>query len=55
MGLRIGTYSQVEYVTAAMLARHVKPGGARVLQVGTVDEAVALQALPPWRMDVNLT
>ncbi|PSC74024.1 phosphatidylethanolamine N-methyltransferase [Micractinium conductrix] len=34
VGLRIGTYSQVEYVTAAMLARHVKPGGARVLQLG---------------------
>lgn len=36
-GLRLYTYSQLEYITAAMLARHVKPGGARVLQVcGTV-------------------
>jgi hypothetical protein len=32
-GLRLYTYSQLEYITAAMLARHVKPGGARVLQV----------------------
>lgn len=31
--LRLSAYSQLEYVTAAMLARHVRPGGARVLQV----------------------
>jgi hypothetical protein len=31
--LRFTSYSQLEYITAAMLARHVKPGGARVLQV----------------------
>ena len=31
--LRLSTYSQLEYITAAMLARHVKAGGARVLQV----------------------
>ena len=31
--LRFTAYSQLEYITAAMLARHVKPGGARVLQV----------------------
>ncbi|KAL4459195.1 hypothetical protein ABPG75_014074 [Micractinium tetrahymenae] len=32
--LRLSAYSQLEYVTAAMLARHVRPGGARVLQLG---------------------
>jgi hypothetical protein len=32
--LRFYTYSQIELITASMLSRHVKPGGARVLQVG---------------------
>lgn len=33
-GLRFWAYSQIEYITAAMLARHIKAGGARVLQLG---------------------
>ncbi|KAI3423425.1 hypothetical protein D9Q98_010641 [Chlorella vulgaris] len=32
--LRLNGYSRLEYVTAAMLSRHVKRGGARVLQLG---------------------
>ncbi|EFN53520.1 expressed protein [Chlorella variabilis] len=32
--LRVSGYSQLEYITAAMLARHVRSGGARVLQLG---------------------
>eukprot|EP00887_Chlorella_sp_A99_P007008 scaffold2.g7008.t1 len=32
--LKMSAYSQVEYVKAAMLSRHVAPGGARVVQLG---------------------
>lgn len=42
-GLRLYTYSQLEYITAAMLARHVKPGGARVLQVRRMAASLAVQ------------
>ena len=32
--LRASTYTQLEYITASMLSRHVRAGGARVVQLG---------------------
>lgn len=34
VALKVSTYSQLEYIVAAMLTRHVKAGGARVVQLG---------------------
>lgn len=46
--LRLSAYSQLEYVTAAMLARHVRPGGARVLQVGRTTGPLRVPCVCVW-------